>query len=120
MAGQVQTAARVLAAGRVLIGAALFAAPDLVAAPWVGDDARTAGARVVVRSLGARDAALGLGTLAAAGDAAQLRRWLIASSASDAADFVATLAGPRSPARTAVLALAAAATLSGIAMAASV
>jgi hypothetical protein len=120
MAGQVQTAARMLAAGRVLIGAALFAAPDRMAAPWLGDDARTSGARVAIRALGARDAALGAGTFAAAGDAEQLRRWLIASSASDAADFVATLAGPRTPARTAVLALAAAAALSGVAMAASI
>jgi hypothetical protein len=109
-----------IAAGRVLIGAMLFAAPDLVAAPWVGDDARTTGARVVVRALGARDAALGAGTLAAACDAVQLRRWLLASSASDAADFVATLAGPRTPARTAVLGVAAAAALSGVIAAASV
>src|SRR5512142_3236731 len=103
MAARAHTAARTLAAGRVLIGATLVAAPDLVAGPWVGDDARTRGARVIARALGARDAALGAGTLAAAGDAAQLRRWLIASSASDAADFVATLAGPRSPARLLVL-----------------
>jgi hypothetical protein len=109
-----------LAAGRVLIGVTMFAAPDLVAAPWVGEDARRAGARVVVRALGARDAALGVGTLVAAGDAAQLRRWLLASSASDAADFVATLSGPRSPARTVVLAFAAAATVTGALAAASV
>jgi hypothetical protein len=114
-----------IAAGRVLIGAVLFAAPDLMAAPWVGDDARTDGARVAVRALGARDAALGAGTLAAAsaasaGDAAQLRRWLLASSASDAADFVATLAGPRTPARTAVLALAATSAAAGVIAAASV
>jgi len=120
MAGRAHTAARMIAAGRVLIGAVLFAAPDLVAAPWVGDDARTDGARVVVRALGARDAALGAGTLAAAGDGAQLRRWLLASSASDAADFVATLAGPRTPARTAVLGLAATAAVAGVIAAASV
>jgi hypothetical protein len=120
MAGKSSTAVRMLAAGRVLIGATLFAAPDLVAAPWVGDDARTPGARVVVRALGARDAALGAGTLAAVGDAAHLRRWLLASSASDAADFVATLTGPRTPARTAVLVLAAAATVTGVLAAASV
>ena len=131
MAGQAQTdvrtlaaarvlvAARMLAAGRVLVGVTLFAAPDRVAAPWVGEDARSQGARVVVRALGARDAALGAGTLAAAGDPAQLRRWLLASSASDAADFIATLAGPRSPARTAVLAVAAAAAAAGVAAAAS-
>jgi hypothetical protein len=120
MARQAQAAARMLAAGRVLIGATLFAAPDLAAAPWVGDDARTSGARVVVRALGARDAALGAGTLAASGDRAQLRRWLVASTACDAADFVATLKGPRSPARSVVLVLAAAATVSGIAAAATV
>jgi hypothetical protein len=120
MAGRAHTAAHMLAAGRVLIGAVLFAAPDLVAASWVGDDARTDGARVVVRALGARDAALGAGTLAAAGDGTQLRRWLLASSACDAADFVATLAGPRTPARTAVLGLAATAAVAGVIAAASV
>jgi hypothetical protein len=120
MAGHAQTVARVLAAGRVLIGLSLCVAPDLVAAPWVGDDARTAGARVLARSMGARDAALGMGTLVAAGDRGQLRRWLLASSACDAADFVATLAGPRSPARTVVVAFAAAGTVAGVAAAASV
>ena len=120
MAGQAHTAARVLAAGRVLIGATMLAAPDVAAAPWVGEDARTSGARVVVRALGARDAALGAGTLAAAGDRTQLRRWLVASTACDAADFLATLKGPRSPARSVVLVVAAAATVVGIAAAASI
>ena len=120
MTGHAQTAARMIAGGRVLIGTVLFAAPDLIAASWIGDDARTGGARVVVRALGARDAALGAGTLAAAGDGAELRRWLLASSASDAADFVATLAGPRTPARTAVLGLSATAAVAGVIAAASV
>jgi hypothetical protein len=120
MADQAHTAARALAAGRVLIGATLLAAPDLAAAPWVGDDARTTGARVVVRALGARDAALGAGTLAAAGDRSQLRRWLLASAACDAADFLATLRGPRSPARSVVLILAATAAVAGGVAAASV
>jgi hypothetical protein len=120
MARRAQTVVRAIAAGRVLIGAVLFAAPDLVAAPWVGDDARAAGARVVIRAVGARDAALGAGTLAAADDAGELRRWLLASSASDAADFVATLAGPRTPARKAVLGLAATAAVTGAIAAASV
>ncbi len=120
MAGQAHTAARILATGRVLIGATMLVAPELVTVPWVGDDARSAGARAIARSLGARDAVLGVGTLAAADDAAQLRRWLLASSASDAADFVATLAGPRSSARALVLVFAAAGALSGVAAAASV
>jgi hypothetical protein len=120
MAGTTHTAVRLFAAGRVLIGAVVFAAPDLVAVPWVGGDARTKGARVLARSMGARDAALGMGTLVAAGDRGQLRRWLLASSACDAADFLATLAGPRSPARTAVLAFAAAGAVGGVAAAVSV
>jgi hypothetical protein len=119
MGGQAQIAARTLAAGRVVAGAALLATPDL-AAQWAGDDARSPGARLITRGLGARDAALGLGTLAAAGDPAQLRRWLLASTVCDAADFAATLAGPRAPARTLVLALAAAATVTGLAAAADV
>ncbi len=120
MAGQINQVVRIMSVGRVLIGATMFAAPDLVAVPWVGADARTAGARVAVRSLGARDAVLGAGTLAAGGERAQLRRWLLASSVSDAADFVSTLAGPRSPARTAVLVFAAAGAVTGLAAAIAV
>jgi hypothetical protein len=119
MIGQAPTIARTLAAGRVAIGTAFVVAPSM-AAQWVGGDARTMGARVIIRALGARDAALGLGTLASANDPAQLRRWLVASSACDAADFAATLAGPRSPARSLVLALAATASAAGLATAAAV
>jgi hypothetical protein len=120
MAGQAHTAARILSAGRVLIGVTMFAAPDLVAVPWLGEAARTPPTRVAVRSLGARDAVLGAGTLAAGADTTQLRRWLLASSASDAADFVATLSGPRSPARSVVLAFAAGGAITGVLAAASV
>jgi hypothetical protein len=103
----------------VVIGATLFVVPDL-AASWLGPAAGTQGAQVAIRGLAARDAALGLGTLAAGRDRTQLRRWLIASSACDAADFVATLRGPRSPARSFVLGLAASAAVAGVAAAASV
>jgi hypothetical protein len=119
MRGQAQKAARALAAGRAIVGVSLCVAPDL-AAPWAGDDARAPGARVIIRALGARDAALGLGTLGSVRDPTELRRWLIASSACDLADFAATLAGPRSPARSLVLAMAAAATAAGLAAAAAV
>ena len=119
MGGKAKIAALAVAAGRVVAGAALLATPD-VAAQWAGDDARSPGGRLMTRSLGARDAALGIGTLAAAGDPDHFRRWLLLSSAVDAADFAATLAGPRSPGRTAVIALAAAATVTGLAAAADV
>jgi hypothetical protein len=119
MGGQAQSAALAIAAGRIVVGASLCAAPSL-AAHWAGKDARGPGVGMIVRALGARDAALGVGTLASARDPAQLRRWLLASSACDAADFAATLAGPRSPARTFVLASAAAATVAGLAAAGAV
>jgi hypothetical protein len=119
MGGQAQKAARALAAGRAVVGVSLCVAPDL-AAQWAGEDARTPGARLIIRALGARDAALALGTLASAHEPTELRRWLIASSACDVADFVATLGGPRSPARSLVLAMAAAATAAGLAAAAAV
>ena len=112
------TLARGLAAGRVTVGAALCAAPEL-AAPWVGADARRPGTRVIIRAMGARDAAIGFGALASARDPAQLQRWLIAGSASDAVDFAATLAGPQQKARTFVLFVAGAATLAGLGVAAA-
>jgi hypothetical protein len=115
----VQNAVRALSAGRVLVGTALCVAPSL-AAHWAGDDARSAGARVIIRAMGARDAALGIGTLASAGDPAQQRRWLVASGAGDAADFAATLAGPPSTGRSVVLATAAAATVGCLVAAATV
>ncbi len=116
MRGQTLAAVRVIAGGRVIVGVALCAAPDL-AAPWAGDDARAPGAHMIIRAMGARDAALGLGTLTSVRDRAALRRWLLTSSACDAVDFAATLAGPRSRGRTAVLAAAAVAMLTGLAAA---
>ena len=119
MSGQALTAVRALAAGRIAVGASLCAAPSL-AAQWAGEDARAPGARVITRAAGARDVALGVGTLAAMSSRPLLRRWLLVSSACDAVDFVATLAGPRAPGRTLVLAMAGAATAVGLAAAASV
>ncbi|MFL5780362.1 MAG: hypothetical protein ACJ760_03535 [Thermoleophilaceae bacterium] len=117
MTGGVQTAARAIAAGRVLIGAALLASPDL-AAQWAGADARRPGGRLVTRALGARDAALGAGTLLSGGDPARLRVWLAVSGAVDAADFAVTLAGPQTPGRGPVLVIAATAAVTCLAAAA--
>jgi hypothetical protein len=101
-----------------VVGAALCVAPDL-AGPWIGPEARGRGPRVIVRAMGIRDAALGLGALTSSGDGAQLRRWLIAGSLSDAGDFAATLTGPPAPARTFVLVVAGAATVGGLGVAAA-
>lgn len=117
--GKAQKAAMVLAGGRVVFGVALLISPDL-AARWVGEEAREPGARVLTQALGARDAVLGLGTIISAREAGHLRRWLIAASACDAADFAATLAGPRSPARRLVLGIAGLAAVTGVGAAAAV
>jgi hypothetical protein len=73
-----------------------------VARPWVGASADDVGTRVFGRALGARDLALGLGALAAAGQATGSPRsagaWYAAGSLSDALDLAITVtAWPRLP-----------------------
>jgi len=106
--------ARALAALRVAIGAALCAAPG-IASPWTGEGAGSRGVRMLTRSLGARDAALGIGVLASRDGA--LRQWLVLSSVCDLADFAATFAGTRSRVRPLVLASSAGAAATGLAAA---
>ena len=81
------------AASRIATGAALIAS-DRLAALWLGDDGTRPGPRLAIRALGARDIALGAGTLATLGDDAQLRRWVAASAACDFADAMSALATP--------------------------
>jgi hypothetical protein len=83
--------ARLSAAGRVAIGAALLAVPRSVTRGWIGDVGGTAGGKLLGRSLGARDLTLGLGVLAALdrGDA-RAKDWIRASAVADTADAVAT------------------------------
>jgi hypothetical protein len=92
--------AQAIAAGRVALGLAALARPQLPARPWVGAAADGVAARVFGRALGARDLALGLGALTA------MRRpplpgpgaaqgWVAAGALSDALDVAATLAAWR-------------------------
>jgi hypothetical protein len=109
--------ARISAAGRVAIGAALLAVPNLVTKGWTGDVGSTAGGKVLARALGARDLTLGLGVIGALdrGDA-RARDWIRASALSDTADAAATvLAYPQLPRRSrfAILALAVGAAAAG-------
>ena len=109
-----------LSLGRIALGGGLVLAPRL-GALWLGPEAELTATEVVARGLGARDVGLALGTLAA------LRRggvkpWLLAGALADAADFTATLAGGRDlpPAgRAGVIAVAGAATVTGVALACS-
>jgi hypothetical protein len=87
------------ARGRMAIGAALALAPRLAGPMWVGDDGDRPAVKVLARSLGARDVALGLGLAVALDRGAPVRGWLEGAALADTADFVgALLAGDSIPA----------------------
>jgi hypothetical protein len=86
---------RLLACGRIGIGLALFAAPRTAARLWLGDEG-SAAAGVLARGLGARDLAIGIGTLVALdGEDHHVDPWLDAAVAADTADATATLLARR-------------------------
>lgn len=84
--------ASLFAAGRVAFGLAMLVAPERLARSWVGSDGDTLGGRVLTRSLGARDIALGAGTLGALKSGRGVRSWLLAGALADAADIAGTVA----------------------------
>ena len=86
-----RTIGRLIALGRVAIGAALIAAPEKIGERWVGGEARGRGTQVILAAVGARDLALGLGTAWALGGGERARPWLLASMAADTTDLVASL-----------------------------
>jgi hypothetical protein len=86
--------ARLVAAARIGFGAGLVLAPGRLTSVWLGPDSAAAGTQTVSRGLGARDIALGAGALAAPDS--QLRAWVLAGVAADAADLVATVAAGES------------------------
>src|SRR6059058_3062330 len=79
-----------LGAVRVGLGTVMLLRPLLVPRPLGVDSVTSKRVDWLVRMTGARDLALGAGTLAAArtGERSGLRTWLVASLASDAADAV--------------------------------
>lgn len=88
-----RTIAAGVAIGRLAIGAALTAKPASEAgAGWVGtDEAQRPVTKLLFRSVGARDMALGLGTLAALRDGGKLRPWLLGATLADVADLLGTV-----------------------------
>ena len=90
--------ARTFAANRTVLGVALVVAPGVAARAWVGGAAGRAGAQVVARGLGARDIAIGLGTILALERGGRARPWAAAALISDAVDLAATaIAAPELP-----------------------
>ena len=87
--------ARLIAAGRIAIGAGLVLAPRLSTRPWIGADAGRPGAKVLARAMGSRDLVIGAIALHTLGNAQVAPRWQKAGAAVDAVDLAATLAARR-------------------------
>lgn len=107
---------KLIAAGRVLIGAALMLAPRHAARGWLGDAADDPATQVAVRAFGARDLGLGLGVLLALRRGRSPRGWVEAGILADATDAAATLAAWRHlphTGRAMTLAVASSATAAG-------
>jgi hypothetical protein len=84
--------AKQFAFGRIAVGAALLLVPRLVATPWLGAGTATRpGVQVLLRALGVRDLALGLGLKTALDRDAPTRGWLEGAVAADSVDAAATL-----------------------------
>ena len=109
--------ARISAAGRVAIGAALLAVPHRVTRSWAGEPGTTPGGKLLGRTLGARDLVLGLGVIDALGKGdPSARNWVRAAALADSADAVATAIAYRhlpKRSRFGVLVLAAGAAVAG-------
>jgi hypothetical protein len=79
-----------LSLGRIALGATLIARPELATGRWVGRDGSRPGGQVLARGLGARDAALGAGTLTALRGGGPTTPWILGGLFSDATDLLAT------------------------------
>lgn len=90
-----QEIARWLSTARVVVGAVLFFFPGLSALLWTGERPGSAIGRMAIRGLGARDVAIGAGTIIALDEDGPVESWLQAGMLADASDAVAALAAPR-------------------------
>ena len=89
---QARQLAEAVAWGRVAIGVTALVAPTLPLRPWVGRDfAWQPRAKLLARSLGARDLALGIGVILALRHDAPVRGWVEGGGLADAGDTLATL-----------------------------
>jgi hypothetical protein len=81
---------------RTSVGVALIVAPGATMR-ITGGEPPTGATLLLMRTIGIRDLVLGLGTLAShrSGASEDSRRWLVATTASDALDTVASLAAGR-------------------------
>ena len=89
--------AKAQAVNRVVVGAGLMALPGVFGRNWVGSAAKSPRAKVLARSLGARDLITGVaGLLALSQDDREWARWAFAAQAwADAVDFAAIVGAGR-------------------------
>jgi hypothetical protein len=85
-----------LSIARVGVGAALLLAPRRMGRNWVGSVVEDPRAALVIRGFGARDLALGLGTLRALQRDEPVEGWVQMAAAGDACDALAGLIGASS------------------------
>ena len=107
-----------LAINRAAFGLSYVLRPQSAGPTWLGRAARRPATKVMTRSQGVRDVALGAGALLALGrgDTADARIWLAGHALADATDLVATwLARRRLPKRGSRIALTAAALSTAVA-----
>lgn len=78
---------------RVGLGATALVVPEMAGRAWIGEGASGRDKAVLLRALGGRDAALGLGVLLSAHHSGALRRWVLLGALSDFFDTVSTAAG---------------------------
>ena len=79
--------------GRIALGLTALVAPTLAGGLMIGKDGSRGGAKLLSRMVGARDVALGLGTVIALDRGAPVRGWLEASALADGADAAASWPG---------------------------
>lgn len=82
---------QLLGLARAVIGGLLFLAPGTGMKVWIGEGSDTPSARAAARGLGARDVAIGMGTLLALESGKGVREWLLAGVAADSADAISAL-----------------------------
>lgn len=97
----VRTITRALGLTRVIYGLALLLAPGLVGGHWLGAGATAPASHPPARSLGIRDAVIGLATLSTAGDPPTCARVVAWGAAGDTVDAVGTVLAHRRDSRVA-------------------
>ena len=83
--------ARILGLIRTGFGVVGFLAPTKTIRGWIGREAKPYPTNMIMRGFAARDAAIGIGLLAALENDGPVRGWLEASALSDLGDAIATV-----------------------------